>query len=266
MQIKQIEIEYGLTVNLGNYSNAKPILRMTAELDEDDDPQSSLDELIDLARQRVQAIADDELEVAGERVKYTDEPLYQVWYSELRKCIVVAPTDLEMPKEKTWRDSDRWQSENGRFPRRMRQETANAQAKAVLRSKDDDHVLVYASTSLDLAVFLPPLPDPGPEPLWHKKQLKSHLQHLNINEADWEELAALDHVNDNFLYQVNEWRNDWKNRHSANQTMILNIIRTGALPDQQPTPTPDGDSSYPRGNEGVDDEEDYEEEDEEEDE
>ena len=113
MQVQTIEIEYGLTVNLGNYSNAKPIVRMTAELDEDNDPQSSLDELIDLAREREQAIADNELEWAGEQVKYIDGPLYQV--------------------------------------------------------------------------------------------------------------------------------------------MILNIIRTGALPDQQPTPTPDGDSSYPRGDEGVDD-------------
>lgn len=263
MQVKTIEIEYGLTVNLGNYSNAKPVVKLVAELAESDDTESSLDALIDLARRRVQEIADDELEQSGNEVKYSNESLYQVYSSDLRKCTVVARAGLEMPKEKNWRDSDRWQPEYGRFPRRMRYETAKAQAEVVHESKGDDYLLVYAANSRDLQTFLPHLPDPGPEPQWSKKNLQHKLKNLGIPESQWEEYAALEHFNEAFLESVLRWCSDWDNRRKyVINDAVSTIIRTGVFPDSQPAPTPDdGDSSYPRGDGGWgdgDDEEDEE--------
>ncbi len=249
MQTKTIEIEYGLTVNLGNYSNAKPVVKLVAELDENDDPDLSLDELIDLARQKVQAVADDELERSGNTIKYSDEMLYQVRYSELRECVVIAPATMKLPQEKTWKESDSWQPGNRNYPSQMRYTTAVKPASEIANMRYFELIAIHSPHELGK---IPPLPDPGPEPVWSIKQLKRYFQHLDIPESRWEELATLDHVNDDFLKQVSNWRNDWKNRHSVNQTMILDIIRTGLITiGEQPTPTPDdGDNSYPRGDKG----------------
>lgn len=245
MQIRQVEIEFGMTQNLGDYSNTRPSVKLVAELNEGDDVQAAIDELTLRATTTVHNLVDDELERHDKEVIYHTGPLYQVKYSDLRKCVVLF-TNVELPIERTWKEADSWSWSRNGYLSRMRYETAKSHAERIAHEKG--YVLVYASLPYDLQRYLPPLPDPGPEPMWHKKQLESHLRRLNINESDWEELAALDHVNDNFLYQVNDWRNDWKNRHRYSAIDLLNIIRTGALPDQQPTPD----------DEGIDEEEDYE--------
>lgn len=259
MQVKQIEIEYGLTVNLGNYSNAKPVVRVTAELDENDDPDLSLESLISLARRRVQEMADDELEQSGNEVKYSDEPLYQVRYSELRECVVIAPAAMKLPQEKNWKESDDWQRGNRSYPSQMRYTTAVKPASEIANSRYFELIAIHSPHELGR---IPPLPDPGPEPQWSKKNLRRWFVNLGIPESQWEEYAALGHFNEAFLESVSRWCSDWENRRKyVISDAVTTILRTGVFPD---TPTPDdGDSSYPRGDEGWGDDTEDEDEDEE---
>lgn len=108
MQIELIEFEFGLTQNVGDYSNVRPSLKLVARLTEDDDPKAAIDELTSQAIDRVWAIVDDELEQAGREVKYSLEQLYKVRYSSLRQCVVLFPASMKLPEEKTWRETDHW--------------------------------------------------------------------------------------------------------------------------------------------------------------
>jgi hypothetical protein len=55
MQIKQIQVTYTRTHNLGNYSSLKPEVTLSATLDEGDDPKTCLDQLMALARAQIAA-------------------------------------------------------------------------------------------------------------------------------------------------------------------------------------------------------------------
>ena len=65
MKVTHIEVEFGMTQNLGDYTNTRPSVKLTAELSEDDKPDLALYHLAVLARTAVQEIVDDELELAG---------------------------------------------------------------------------------------------------------------------------------------------------------------------------------------------------------
>jgi hypothetical protein len=52
--IKTITIEYGYTFNLGNYSNVRPIVTLTAELADGDVPDIVIQTLQDKARREVE--------------------------------------------------------------------------------------------------------------------------------------------------------------------------------------------------------------------
>lgn len=60
MQIKTVTIEYSYTFNLGNYSNVKQAISLTAELAEGDDPE----QVTHLLRTQARVEAQTEIDLA----------------------------------------------------------------------------------------------------------------------------------------------------------------------------------------------------------
>lgn len=217
MEIKLIEFEFGMTQNLGDYTNTRPSVKLVAELAEGEDVDIALESLTVTAVQTVHGLVDDELEAAGRRVKYYDGPLYQVNYSDVRQCILILPITAALPNESNWRHADQWQKASYDFPAEMRRGAAWAAA--------EQRALKMGYTAYQSVDDIPPLPDPGPEPLWHVKGLEPGFKRLGIrDEATMEELAQLDHVTDaylNHLYRTNA-------EYKLGDEQRLELIRSNA--------------------------------------
>lgn len=63
--IKQITIEYGYTFNLGNYSSVRPVVTLTADLAEGDEPDLVVLDLQEQARLAVEDEIDAALTLQG---------------------------------------------------------------------------------------------------------------------------------------------------------------------------------------------------------
>jgi hypothetical protein len=112
----------------------------------------------------------------GRTARYCGDTLYEVRRNDDRQCIVALPSGFDLPEDINWKTRDHWRGVHhytGReYPGRMRRHTA-AELLEVVRVNSPDYVVVF-STMGDLS-DLPPLPDPGPEPLWHQKNLEEYL-------------------------------------------------------------------------------------------
>lgn len=78
MQITQITVSYGETQSLPEYSNVKPLLSITATLDEGEDVAIVEAQLWEHAKDAVHAQIDAALEANDKAAKYSTEPRYQV--------------------------------------------------------------------------------------------------------------------------------------------------------------------------------------------
>lgn len=78
MRITQVTVSYGETQSLPEYSNVKPHITLTAEIDPDDNPETITDLLWGVAREEVHAQIDNALESNGRAAKYSAEPRFQV--------------------------------------------------------------------------------------------------------------------------------------------------------------------------------------------
>ena len=196
MEIKEIRIKYGMTQNLGDYTNCRPEIEITAVISPTDDVTDVLAELDGLATEHVHNVIDDELEAAGQEVKYYTGQLYRVAHNKVRKCIVVYPVGAELPDEPTWKTQDRW--ETGRFgwPDKMRMGTAKRQVSNLADLHPDYDMISFPGD------LIPPMPNDGPEPAWHIKNLKIMFERLQIPEEHWEELGELDHIDYDYLQYV----------------------------------------------------------------
>ena len=222
MQIETVSFKFGMTQNLGDYTNTRPEIELVAELDEDDDIEETLDELSGIALFHIHNLVDDELEQAGREVKYTDEPLYQVRYSKLRQCIVIALAGLKLPEESTWKESDQWHRPGDVYPSRVRRKTAEKQANRLMA--ETGYQIVLATHPAQF-LMLPALPDPGSEPQWHTKGLKQRFEYLHLGDkAIWEELAGLEHVTADYLREL--YNKDAERRLSSAE--LVELIRTNA--------------------------------------
>ena len=214
MQIKEIEFEYGLTVNLGDYSNARPSLRMVVLTEEGEDEELALADLKQRVIGHVHDIADDELEASGQSPKYG--PLFKVARNEARRCVAVAIEDFEWPDETTWRDQDLWRETY--HPPLMRFETAHEHAKMLAKR----HGFAYVAGDLGLA----PMPDPGPEPEWHKKKVGIFFKRMEIDTDLWNELGELEHVDRQYIDDLDTWRRgNWDISSERLAIMIRNNER-----------------------------------------
>lgn len=198
MRIVEISIKLGETVNLGDYSNFRPEIGAAAVVEPGEDPDEVFAELLGMLKGELSELVDDELERAGRTPKYTAD-LYKAKYSDVRRCIVVYRRAFDLPVEKTWRDKDLWLPVDNDLPHVMRYLTANKAAVAAADKMGYELIFVRAPETL---ASLPPLPDPGPEPLWSQKGLKSWLERLEVPQAEWDMLAALPHVTPEHIQAV----------------------------------------------------------------
>lgn len=189
MKITEISVRLGETVNLGNYSNFRPEISATAELGLGENPNRAIEQLTRTVQEQLAELVDDALEQAEMDPKYASR-VFRVRINYLRGVVVVFEKGLKLPEEKTWRDTDKWEQESG-LSHYMRQDTAMVLAERVEQSQGLSLYLIEYQEDMDT---LPSLPDPGPEPLWSKRGLKTWLERLSVPESEWDMLAALPHV------------------------------------------------------------------------
>ena len=108
MKITRIEVGFGVTYNLGDYSNCRPEISLAAEVEEGDDPTGVLFTLDAQARSYIHGFIDDELEENGKSPVYYDGPLFSAWYAEARGIVVLAPHETKPPEARNWREGDHW--------------------------------------------------------------------------------------------------------------------------------------------------------------
>jgi len=102
MRITQVTVSYGETQSLPEYSNVKPQLSLTAELEPGDNPDAAKAALWATAIADVREQIDLALEAIGRPAKHDRiSPRYQVMrsgFTPTRQClIVIAPNDAEQP-------------------------------------------------------------------------------------------------------------------------------------------------------------------------
>jgi|SRR6185295_11965170 len=108
MRITQVTVSYGETVGLPEYSNVKPLLTLTATVNDGDDPAAIEADLWQQCRAAVQAQADATLEQNDRPAKYDPAPRYQVLMTywdrwghpkgtpEPPKLVVILPTAIDL--------------------------------------------------------------------------------------------------------------------------------------------------------------------------
>jgi len=151
MKITQITIGWAETCSLPEYSNIKPSVSMTAEIEEGDVPGLVKDSLLQIAKKVVRDEIDATLELHGRSPKYYDGPLYSVEISYERKLVIIFPAALiRTPND--FRGA-------GGVP--MRLERALQRAQDIVRERSD--YTFVDCTDGDFSK-LPPLPEPEPKP------------------------------------------------------------------------------------------------------
>lgn len=109
MHITQITVSYGETQSLPEYSNVKPLLSLTATLDEGEDVAIVEAQLWEHAKDAVHAQIDAALEANDKAAKYSTEPRYRVMRTyqgytahgkiDQPKIVVVFPTELRLDEQ-----------------------------------------------------------------------------------------------------------------------------------------------------------------------
>lgn len=251
MLVTEVTVRIHETVNTGDYSNYKPEIALTATLDASDDAELVLGQLISQATDEIANLVDDALERNGRTPKYSD-PLYKVRYNLERRCIVIVRLGIELPNEKTWRDTDKWRTDSDNpYPDRMRFHTAQKLAQELRRNKEMPFFIINEP---DMLESLPALPDPGPEPLWSIKGLRENLKALGIPEAIWEQLGELPHVDNTYLDKFYRWmHHNWSTRISTEER--VNMFLIGYAPWEKAAALPGSDDIRYGFSEGEDDEE-----------
>lgn len=193
MLVKSITVKVGTTQRLGEYENIRLDFEIAYDVAENEEYMDAADFLRrDLANLLHEAV-DAELEAAGHSPKYDTAELFALYSNSDRGCIVIAPVGYELPKTRTWAASDNWERLLP-FPMRL---------PAVARSAElQSEIAGLPVVRVHRGASIPPLPDPGPEPLWSQRGLRISLTHLEIPEEYWEAVAALPHADNDYLRQL----------------------------------------------------------------
>lgn len=221
MEIEKVVIKFGVTQNVGDYSNVRPEVELMAVLDVGDDPDLAIAHLRETATELIHGMVDDELELAGSEPKYFVGELYRISYADARGVVVICPVAAKLPEASNWQTSDLWRTYS-RAPRAMRWDAAYRLGERLALEKGYQ-LVVCVNDGFDA---IPGLPDPGPEPAWHAKNLQSNLRGLDIPESHWEEISVLQHVDKKYLAHL--WHMNFENRPLAQR---LEVIRAGVMVD-----------------------------------
>lgn len=91
MRITQISVNITETCNLGDYSNTKPSIELSAQLDATDDPAMVLESLINMAKEHVHAAVDLERLAVGREPKYYTGPVFACLNSSRYNFYAIVP-------------------------------------------------------------------------------------------------------------------------------------------------------------------------------
>lgn len=246
--MSKVTLGYGMTVNVGDYTNVRPEMKIEMDVPPGENIQDFIEDQMDLLISAVHAIADDELEAHGQTARYCGQALYEVRINNERRCIVTYPAGVTLPEDRNWKTRDHWHGVHhytGRdYPGRMRRHTAAELVDAVHANNPDYLIVFFVGEPSDL----PPLPNPGPEPLWHQKDLSNYLHpaYLDIPEDQWETVAGLDYVDKNYLSRVYELtRSGWNTPAQLNKADALAFILENRPFPTDAQPAPEEEDAYP---------------------
>ena len=92
MKFTEVRLTLGYTYNLGDYSNVRPEITLTAELD--DDLQVALNSLYETARNHCYRMIDEALEANEKPAKFSDEPRFVAYSCHDEKLAVIVLENL----------------------------------------------------------------------------------------------------------------------------------------------------------------------------
>lgn len=92
MKVIAVKAKFAYTYNLGNYSNVRPEVELTAELEEGDDPDEALVTLRGQAREHVHAEIDQVLESDDQPPKFYRGPLFKLVVAKDEKIVTIVPS------------------------------------------------------------------------------------------------------------------------------------------------------------------------------
>jgi len=154
MKLTQITVSYGVTQSLPSYSNTKPAITLTADLESGDDPAAVEAALWEHARQAVHAQVDLALEANDQAAKYSTEPRYQVmktYWNEWDhrgetkppQYVIILPNEIN-PSRDAYAQRLVHANYSGES-RRLRYTHALAVAQEIIRNADDSPTLLDCS-------------------------------------------------------------------------------------------------------------------------
>ena len=180
-----IEVKYGLTENVGDYSNVRPEVSIRAEFEalDEDGLLEQAGALIETARALVQEQADAALERHDREAIYdTDSARYRVWYSNERKVVVICPDGKELPTWENWRRKENWFS---LCRAKLRGPASMDCALAAYRDRPGFQLI-----DMDFKALPDVIDEDGPEPRWHALKLHKLGNYVTSGEG-LKELEAL---------------------------------------------------------------------------
>ncbi len=92
MRITQVTVDFTETCNIGDYSNTKPSIELTAVLDAADDVHVVIEDLVTLAKGVLHEKIDEELELVGRAPKYWAGPRFNVIQGPNTNFVAIVPS------------------------------------------------------------------------------------------------------------------------------------------------------------------------------
>lgn len=102
MKVTTTKIAYSLTYSLGNYSNVRPSIELTAEIEPGDDEIEVRESLMDSARAHVEQEVDRALEAQGDPPHFYAGPRYMLLVDVRDKLAALVRTDEEKHLPDHW--------------------------------------------------------------------------------------------------------------------------------------------------------------------
>jgi len=171
VKLTQITVSYGVTQSLPQYSNVKPAITLTADLEDGDSPAVVEANLWQWAKDAVHHQVDLALEANDQAAKYSTEPRYQVmktYWNEWDhrgeakppQYVIILPNEVN-PNRDAYAQRLVHANYSGES-RKLRYTHALAVAQEVLRNADDGPMLIDCAdgdlTPLNLALSAPERP------------------------------------------------------------------------------------------------------------
>lgn len=222
------KFEITVTQNIGDYSNARVTLGFSDLPVEDGVAgRQTLIERIDAVIDDVHRFIDEELELSGNRPRYSGDPLYDVMVNDDRECILIFPAQVSsslLPTVPDWKHRDIWNrpwthtaeefSDRLSFSRAVRFSELLAERfvdyqTAVVTVED-----IFAREAAEvIRSAVPRLPEPGPEPEWSKKKIGGWLKSLDIPAVRWDDVAVYPWVDVDYLRDIRSLRTTGQIEH-----------------------------------------------------